>query len=96
MNLGVIYYVRDTCACFAQHKMDEDESLYVAWQPTCEDQGTNNEIVSYKCADIEKEDEIVRESKEFSGRARDGGIRKPPVFTSLNDSKQKYGLNRLL
>jgi hypothetical protein len=40
---------------------------------------------SSKGAGIGKEDEIERESKQFSVRAKGGGIRNPPVLTSLND-----------
>jgi hypothetical protein len=68
----------------------------MARQPTCEEYSKRNESVSSKVAGIGQEDEIERESKQFSVRTKDGGFRKPPVLTSLNDSKHTYGLKRLL
>ena len=73
-----------------------DDPRHVARQLGYEVHDTNKEIVSSKGADIENEDERERESKRFSVRAEHGGIRKPPVLTSLNDANPRYGLNRLL
>jgi hypothetical protein len=72
------------------------KSHCMARQPTCEEHDKSNESDSSKCAGIGKEDEIERESKAFSIRAKGGGIRKPPVLASLNHSKHRYGLSRLL
>jgi hypothetical protein len=51
---------------------------------------------SSKGADIEEEDESERDSKRFSVRVKDGEVRRPPLLTSLNDTKHRYGLNQLL
>jgi hypothetical protein len=67
-------------------KKNGEESLLMALQPTCEEYSKSNERVSSKVAGIGQEDEIERESIQFSVRAKGGGIRKPPVLTSLNDS----------
>jgi hypothetical protein len=78
-------------------KKNDEESLHMARQPTYREYSKGDKSVSSKVAGIGQEDEIERESKQFSVRAKDGGIRKPPLRTSLNDSKQHtYGLNRLL
>jgi Retroviral aspartyl protease len=77
-------------------KNNDEESLHMARQPTCEEYSKRDETVSSKVAGIGQEDEIERESKQFSVRTKGGGIWKPPVHTSLNDSKHTYGLNRLL
>jgi hypothetical protein len=80
----------------ADDEMEEDESLHVARQQTDEDHDTIIENISSKCADIEEEEERERESKRFSVRAKDGKVRRPPLLTSLNDTKHRYGLNQLL
>jgi hypothetical protein len=81
----------------ADDGMEEDESVHMARQPTYEDQDTIIDIVSYKDADIEEEEEeSERESKRFSVRSKDGEVRRPPLLTSLNDTKHRYGLNQLL
>jgi hypothetical protein len=77
-------------------KNNDEASLHMARQPTCEEYSKRDESVSSKVADIGQEDEIERESKQFSVRTKGGLIRKPPVLTSLNDSKRTYGLNPLL
>jgi hypothetical protein len=78
----------------ADYGMEGDESLHVAHLPTCEDHDLIIENVSSKGVDIKKESE--RESNRFSVLAKDGEVRRPPVLTSLNDTKHRYGLNRLL
>jgi Retroviral aspartyl protease len=80
----------------ADDGMEEDESMHMARQSTCEDHGTIIENVSSKGADIEEEEESERESKRFSIRAKDGEVRRPPLLISLNDTKHRYGLNHLL
>jgi hypothetical protein len=80
----------------ADDGMEEDESMHMARQPTCEDHDTIIENVSSKAADIEEEEESERESKRFSVRAKDGEVQRPPLLTSLNDSKHRYGLNHCL
>jgi hypothetical protein len=78
-------------------KKNDKESLHMARQPTYREYSKGDKSVSSKVAGIGQEDEIERESKQFSVRVKYGGIRKPPVLTSLNDSKRRtYGLNRLL
>jgi hypothetical protein len=76
--------------------IEEDESMHMARLPTCEDHDTIIENVSSKGVDIEEEEESERESKRFSVRAKDGEVRRPPLLTSLNDTKYRYGLNQLL
>jgi hypothetical protein len=80
----------------ADDGMEEDESMHVARQPTFEDHYTTIENVSSKGANIEGEEESARESKRFSIRAKDGEVRRPPLLTSLDDTKHRYGLNQLL
>jgi Retroviral aspartyl protease len=80
----------------ADDGIEEDESLHVAGQPTCEDHDTIIENVSSKGADIEEEEDSELESKRFSVRAKDGEVRRPPLLTSLNDTKHRYGLHQLL
>jgi hypothetical protein len=74
--------------------MEEDEALHVAHLPNCEDHDSIIENVSSKGVGIEKESE--RESKRFSVRAKDNEVRRPPLLTSLTDTKHRYGLNQLL
>jgi hypothetical protein len=73
-------------------KRNDKESLHMTRQPTCEEYGKSDESVSSKFTGIGQEDEIERESKQFSVRAKGGGIWKPPVLTSLNDSNIHTGL----
>jgi hypothetical protein len=80
----------------ADDGMEEDKSLHVALQQTYEDHDMIIENFSSKCADIEEEAESERESKRFSVRANDGEVHRPPLLTSLNDAKHRYGLNQLL
>jgi hypothetical protein len=77
-------------------KMEKDKSLSVARQPICGDHDTIIENMSSKGADIEEEDESERESKIFSVRAKDSEVRRPPLLTSLNDTKYRYVLNQVL
>jgi hypothetical protein len=65
----------------ADQKNDE-ESLHMARQPTCEEYSKRDESVSSKFAGIRQEEEIEREAKQFSVRTKGGGIRKLPVLTS--------------
>jgi hypothetical protein len=81
----------------ADDGMERDESLHVAGQPTRDDHDTMIENISSKDADIEEEEEeSERESKRFSVRAKDGEVRRPPLLTSLSDTKHRYRLNQLL
>jgi hypothetical protein len=71
----------------AEYGMEGDGSLHMAHLPTCEDHDSIIENVSSKGVDIEKESE--RESKRFSFLAKDGEVRRPPLLTSLNDTKHR-------
>jgi hypothetical protein len=53
-------------------KENDEESLHMARQPTCEDNSKRDESVSSKVAGIGQEDEIERESKQFSVRTKRG------------------------
>jgi hypothetical protein len=80
----------------ADYGMEGDESIHMARQQLVKTMTRSLKDVSSKGADIEEEEECGRESKRFSVRAKGGEARRPPLLTSLNDTKHRYGLNQLL